>query len=66
MDTEFGVGLPALCFNGGSPMSLVVRFEADVVSSDCIIDSTSSIHMRMFSGLISGREMVGVKLHTYT
>jgi hypothetical protein len=56
MDSERGVWFPPRPFDGGTPTSLVggdAGFEADMASSDWIIDSTSSIQMRTFSGLRS-------------
>jgi hypothetical protein len=53
IDSEHGVWFPTRPFDGGTPTSLVggdAGFDADMVSSDCIIDSTSSIQIRMFSG----------------
>jgi hypothetical protein len=56
MDSERGVWFPPRPFEGGTPTSLVggeAGLEADIASSDWIMDSTSSMQMRTFSGLRS-------------
>jgi hypothetical protein len=57
MDSEREDWFPSRSFDGGTPTSLVggdAGFEADLASSDWIIDSTSSTQMMTFPGLKSG------------
>ena len=54
-DSERGVWFPPRPRDGGTPISFVGAGPADaeLASSDWIIDSTSSIHINTFSGFKS-------------
>jgi hypothetical protein len=59
MDSDRGVWFPPRPFEGGTPTNLVggeVGLEAASAISDWIMDSTSSMQMRTFSGLRSMSE----------
>jgi len=75
MDSDRGVWFPPRPFEGGTPTSLVggeAGLEAAIAISDCIMDSTSSMQMRTFSGLRSmsrvkkkvGRHVSNLRLFT--
>jgi hypothetical protein len=58
-DSERGVWLPPRPLDGGTPTNFVGGDEAltELANSASMMDSTSSMAMRMFSGLRSGMEV---------